>query len=158
MTVTGKHTGRVSLAGLLCMKPGRRTRLLFRTIAYHGRKGEKKGFATGDLIAQLVAAHHTLAAPIVLVWDNASMHTSTAMRTFIADHDWLTVYRLPAYAPDLNPIDTVWAHLKGHLTNLACRTLDEMLAIIKNRLKRMQYQPDLLSRFILGTPLGLNPP
>ncbi|MCW2879292.1 MAG: hypothetical protein JWQ95_3392, partial [Sphaerisporangium sp.] len=31
-------------------------------------------------------------------------------------------------------------------------------AIIRNRLKRMQYRPDLLSRFILGTPLGLNPP
>ena len=33
-------------------------------------------------------------------------HISTVMRTFINAHDdWLTVVRLPAYAPDLNPAE-----------------------------------------------------
>ncbi|WP_404800150.1 transposase [Actinomadura algeriensis] len=39
---------------------------------------------------------------IVLVWDNLNIHLSTAMRTFIDEHaDWLTVFHLPAYAPEL---------------------------------------------------------
>jgi putative transposase len=32
---------------------------------------------------------------------------------------WLTVIRLPAYAPELNPVEGVWAHLKSSLANLA---------------------------------------
>jgi transposase len=31
------------------------------------------------------------------------------MRQYIADHDWLTVYHLPAYAPDLNPVEGIWS-------------------------------------------------
>jgi DDE superfamily endonuclease len=38
-----------------------------------------------------------------LIWDNRSTHLSAAMREWIDAHqDWLTVERLPAYAPELN--------------------------------------------------------
>jgi transposase len=41
-----------------------------------------------------------------LICDNLNTHRSKAMRTFTADHpDWLTVVQLPAYAPDLNPVE-----------------------------------------------------
>jgi transposase len=47
----------------------------------------------------------------VLVWDNLNTHLSTAMRGFIRAHgDWLSVYRLPSYAPELNPAEGVWAN------------------------------------------------
>jgi transposase len=41
----------------------------------------------------------------VLVWDGLNTHTSGAMRELIAARAWLTVYRLPAYAPELNPVE-----------------------------------------------------
>jgi transposase len=41
----------------------------------------------------------------VLVWDGLNTHTSRAMRELIAARDWLTVFRLPAYAPDINPVE-----------------------------------------------------
>ena len=54
----------------------------------------------------IAAAHHQLHAPVILIWDNLNTHISTVMRTFINAHDdWLTVVRLPAYAPDLNPAE-----------------------------------------------------
>ena len=44
------------------------------------------------------------------------------MRTFIRAHpDWLTEVRLPAYAPDLNPTEGAWAHIKNGLGNLTAR-------------------------------------
>jgi DDE superfamily endonuclease len=43
--------------------------------------------------------------PIVLVWDNLPTHTSRAMRQLIAARSWLTVFQLPAYAPELNPVE-----------------------------------------------------
>jgi transposase len=41
------------------------------------------------------------------------------MRTFIGAHDeWLTVARLPTYAPELNPMEGAWANMKNSLGNL----------------------------------------
>ncbi|MCW3819511.1 transposase [Micromonospora sp. DR5-3] len=94
---------------------------------------------------------------MVLVWDNLNTHISAAMRQMIAARDWLHVIRLPAYAPDLNPTEQVWSHLKRSIGNLAVRGVDHLLAIIRNRLKRIQYRPDLLDSFLTHTGLTLKP-
>jgi transposase len=39
----------------------------------------------------------------VLVWDNLNTHVSAAMAELIAARPWLTVFRLPPYAHELNP-------------------------------------------------------
>ena len=41
----------------------------------------------------------------MLVWDGLNTHVSGAMRELIAARDWLTVFQLPAYAPELNPVE-----------------------------------------------------
>lgn len=84
MKVTGKGSGRISIAGLTCYKPGKRGRLIYRTMVHSGRKGEKKGFREPDFAALLDAAHQQLGGPIVLVWDNLHGHVSAAMRVLIA--------------------------------------------------------------------------
>ncbi|WP_235557883.1 transposase [Sphaerimonospora mesophila] len=86
----------------------------------------------------------------MLVWDN--------LRTFIDAHDWLTAFRLPAYAPELNPAEGVWANLKGKLVNLAPRGLDQLTVLVKSHLKRMQYRPALLDGFVAQAGLALEPP
>ena len=41
-----------------------------------------------------------------LLWDGLPSHRSTAMRDWIrSQRSWLVVERLPAYAPDLNPVE-----------------------------------------------------
>ena len=50
--------------------------------------------------------------------------------------DWLTVCRLPPYAPQLNLVEPVWSHLKRSPANLAERTISELAVLIKTRLKR----------------------
>ncbi|MFD1371052.1 transposase [Actinoplanes sichuanensis] len=101
--VTAKGTVRVSVAGLCCYRPGERSRLIYRTLLYRGRKGDPKGFRTPDLIRLLDAAHQQLKAPIVLVWDGLSAHRTPAMRAATAARNWLRVYQPPAYAPELKP-------------------------------------------------------
>ncbi|WP_246041182.1 transposase [Streptomyces cadmiisoli] len=34
------------------------------------------------------------------------------MRAWVAEQDWLTLERLPAYAPELNPVELLWSSLK----------------------------------------------
>ena len=92
----------------------------------------------------LDAAHQQLTGPLVLVWDNLNSHLSGAMTSLVEARDWLTVYQLPSYAHELDPVDLVWSHLKRSLANLAKRNLPQLTALVKNRLGRMQYRPALL--------------
>jgi putative transposase len=156
IAVSGKGSGRISIAGLVCVKPGQRSRLIYRTLIHRGRKGERRSFAETDYAALLDAAHQQLGAPIVLIWDNLNTHISAAMRALIAARDWLHVIRLPAYAPDLNPVEHVWSHLKRSLGNLATHGIDHLATIIKNRLKRIQYRPQLTHAFFIHTGLALD--
>ncbi|TDD00579.1 transposase [Nonomuraea deserti] len=157
VTVSGKGSGRVSLAGLVCLKPGQRTRLIFRMLLYRGRKNERKGFREVDYARLLDAVHQQLGGPIVLVWDNLTHHKDALMKSLIATRPWLTVFYLPSYAPELNPVETVWSHLKRSLGNLAACSLDELAVLIRTRLRRMQYRPALLDAFVTHTGLIINP-
>ncbi|WP_406471006.1 hypothetical protein [Streptomyces hirsutus] len=57
----------------------------------------------------------------------------------------------------MNPDEGVWSNLKKSLANLAACTLDQLAALAKTRLKRMQYRPGLLDGFIAETGLILTP-
>ena len=155
--VSGKGSGRVSIAGLTCYQPGRRSRFIYRTIVHRRRKGERRSFSERDYISLLDAAHQQLQAPLVVIWDNLNVHISAEMRQMIAARDWLHVIRLPAYAPDLNPVEAVWSHLKRSIGNLAVNGVEHLQAIIKHRLKSIQYRTDLLDSFLIHTGLTLEP-
>src|SRR4051794_31034001 len=53
-------------------------------------------------------------------------HVSQAMAAIITARPWLTVFRLPPYAPELNPVEPVRAHLKRSLTNLTKHDIAEL--------------------------------
>ena len=117
--------------------------------------GGRKGLTEADYARLLDAAHRQLGGPIVLVWDNLNTHVSAAMAEIVAARSWLTVFRLPPYAHELNPVEPVWSHLKRSLANLTKHDLAELTALVKTRLKRMQYRPRLLAGFLASTGLDL---
>ncbi|MFC4063419.1 transposase [Actinoplanes subglobosus] len=105
----------------------------------------------------LCSVHAQLRAPIILVWDNLNHHVSAVMRAFVDAHGWLTVVQLPGYAPELNPTESVWSHIKRGIGNLAPCTIADLAAIVRSRLKSLQYRPELLDAFLAGTGLALRP-
>ena len=153
--VTAQNAPRLSVAALVAVKPGHRPRLIYRT--HRGRGSRRKGFTETDYAALLDAAHQQLGGPLVLVWDNLNTHTSRAMAELIAARPWLTVYRLPPYAHELNPVESVWSHLKRSLTNLTKHTIAELTVLVKTRLRRMQYRSGLLVGFLASTRLEFKP-
>jgi hypothetical protein len=157
VTVTGGSNKRVSLAALIAIKPGCRPRLIYRVHKTRRSRDQRKGFTETDYAALLDAAHQQLAGPLVVVWDNLNSHVSAAMAELAAARDWLTICQLPPYAHELNPVEPVWSHLKRSLANLAKRNLIELTALVKTRLKRMQYRPALLEGFLAGTGLDFTP-
>jgi DDE superfamily endonuclease len=158
VTVTGGHNSRVSLAALIAVKPGHRPRLIYRVHRSHGRvKDRRKGFTEADYADLLDAAHQQLGGPLVVVWDNLNTHVSRAMAGLVTARDWLTVVQLPPYAHELNPVELVWSTLKRSLASLAKRDISQLTALVRTRLKRMQYRPGLLNGFLASIHLDLTP-
>ena len=156
--VRGGGTGRVSVAGLACYRPGDRSRLIYRLHCYRGRKGETKAFTWTEYRDLLIAAHRQLpGGNVVLVWDNLNVHLGAELRAFTGAQAWLRVFRLPAYAPDLNPVEGIWSVLKGGvLANLAVASFAHLVQVIRHGLKKIQYQPGLIEGCLAGTGLTLD--
>jgi transposase len=125
---------------------------------HRGRKNERRSLSEADYIGLIDAAHQQLKAPIILVWDRLNTHVSKTMKKMVEARDWLTLVLLPAYAPDLNPVEGVWSHVKRSLANLASVTVDQLKAVVRNRLKRLQYRPAALDGFVAETGLVFDPP
>jgi putative transposase len=106
VTVTGGSNKRVSLAALIAVRPEHRPRLIYRVHddRVHG-KDQRKGFTEAEYARLLDAAHQQPGGPLVVVWDNLNTHVSRVMADLIAARDWLTVFRLPPYASELNPVE-----------------------------------------------------
>ena len=59
---------------------------------------------------------------VILIWDRGTMHRGDPIRELLRDYARLTIEELPPYAPDLNPVEPVWNHIKdGVLCNFAPR-------------------------------------
>ncbi len=80
------------------------------------------------------------------------------MRQLIAGRDWLTVYQLPSYAPDLNPVEGIWSLLRrSWLSNTAFTTPEHLIQTIRRGLRAIQHHPDLIDGCLAGTGLSLTP-
>jgi transposase len=156
--VFGRGSGRVSVAGMVCLKTGARGHLFYGMRLHRGRKGERRSMSEPDYAGLPPSRTRSCGAPLIVVWDNLNTHVSKVMHRFTGAHpDWLTVVQLPAYAPELNLCEGVWANTKNGLGNLAACTADQLAAIVRNRLRRIQYRPALINGFLAQTGLTLEP-
>ncbi|MER7342444.1 transposase [Streptomyces sp. NPDC000075] len=158
VTISGRRAGRLSVAGLIAMRPGSRTRLCHRLRTHPAGKGVRRSMGERDFISLVDGVHQLVRASIVLVWDRLNAHVSRRMRDLVAEREWLTVFLLPAYSPELNPVEWVWAHVKRSLANLALMALSRLQVLVRHRGKRLQYRPHILDGFIAGTGLALDAP
>jgi transposase len=156
--VRGGGNGKVSIAGVACYRPGDRPHVFYKLRVCRRRKGERKGFTWSDYRELIIAAHRELAAPLVWCWDNLNIHLAPELADFARENkDWLRIYRMPAYAPDLNPAEGLWSLLKRAMANFAAADLDGLVRIIKRKLKKIQYRPYLIDGFLAGTGLKIEP-
>ncbi len=138
------------MAGVACYRPDASDARL----AFHLREG---AYDTEQLIGVVGALQRLLGGAVVtLVWDNLPAHHSLAMQAWLAgQHAWLEVEYLPPYAPDLNPLEGLWANLKGvELANRACRSLEELAAAAEQGIGRVRGESELL--FSLLDQAGLS--
>ena len=69
-------------------------------------------------LRHLRAAHPE---PLIVIWDNGPAHGGDALRAYLATPDLhLRLVRLPAYSPDFNPAEAIWAWAREEVTANAC--------------------------------------
>ncbi len=142
---------RLSVAAALAFRwDGRRARLFFQT-----RPGT---YTTKALLPFLRALkRHFRRQRVILQWDGLGAHTSRRMRAYVATQRvWLTIERLTAYAPELNPVEPLWGNIKGgELANHCATDLDALGQPLRAGMRRLRYHPTLAFSFLRHAGLTL---
>ncbi|HSH78378.1 MAG TPA: transposase [Herpetosiphonaceae bacterium] len=102
-----------------------------------GLPGTSSAATSAPFLTQLRANH---AAPRISIWDNSPVHGGEAMRTYLETPDLdMQVCRLPAYSPDFNADEAIWAWVREDVTANTClgttSAVQEMVAHFFDGLK-----------------------
>jgi putative transposase len=95
-----------------------------------------------------------LRGKVIVVWDGGPNHKGQLVREFLKRNKRLRLERLPAYAPDLNPVEVVWSWLKyGKLANFVPANVGELHDWVLEYLVPLKYEPHLLRNLWDGSQL-----
>jgi transposase len=88
-----------------------------------------------------------LRRPLLVIWDGLRAHRSRLVREYLDSiNGHIQIAFLPAYSPDLNPVEYLWAWLKRHaLANYCPNNLAELHTTARNKLKNAQKRPSIIA-------------
>lgn len=135
----GGHRRKVSVIGAVTVSPTRRRLGFYFATAVDGY------FSADEVVAFLRDLLQHLRGKVVVLWDGGPNHKGPAIREFLKTNRRLRLERLPAYAPDLNPVEAVWSWLKwGRLANFVPDDLTDLDDWIVEYLVELKHDPKLL--------------
>lgn len=143
------HRQKISIIGALTLSPQDRKSNLFTHSLPNGT------FNSKNVAVFLRELLKHLRGKIIVVWDNGSMHKGDAMRQLLKDYPRLTLEWLPPYAPELNPVEQLWSHLKfGHFANFIPKDINELEDEAFEFLVDVKFRPQTLQSYWSETPLA----
>jgi DDE superfamily endonuclease len=147
----GRSRLKVSVIGALSISPGRhRVRAWF---AFE----PQASFDGSHILAFLQALLRSLRCPVVLVWDRLQAHRGQPVKGWLAANGHrIHAELLPAYAPELNPVELIWGYAKTNpLANFAPVTVDALLTQTKLAAQLIGSDQALLRSMLRHGPLSL---
>ena len=99
-----------------------------------------------------------LGRKLIVIWDGSPIHRGKEVTAYLAEGGAKQIHleRLPPYAPDLNPDEGVWNHLKYvELRNLCCLDLLHLRHQLDLAVTRLRRKPPLIQTFFAGAGLDL---
>jgi transposase len=112
---------------------------------------------SAQVIEFLGALSRHIAKPLLIIWDGVGPHKSRAVKEWLEQQQGrISIAFLPPYAPELNPVEAIWAYLKKHeLANLCPTRLSEVSSFARRRLNCMRRRPKLIRAFWQQAELAL---
>jgi putative transposase len=147
--VVSQRHDRWSVIGSLAVSPRRRrVKLAFRLHDHNIR--------TADIVRYLYALHREHRGPILIVLDRLNVHRAAIRRLQIRGASWLSVEWLPAYAPELNPVEALWSHAKyTALANFVPDDRDHLHDAVIEAVGDTHFKQPLLQSFFHAAQLRL---
>ncbi len=92
---------------------------------------------------------------IILIWDNFKPHKSKdVMKVVEGSKGRIEIEYLPPYAPELNPDEGIWMHLKtNELANYCPKNIEELKSAVRLAVVRTRRRADLIFNILQSTPL-----
>ena len=104
----------------------------------------------------LYALHRQHPGPLIVVLDRLNVHRAAVKRLSARGANWLSVEWLPAYAPDLNPVEALWSHAKySTLANFVPDDVDHLYDAVIEAVGDAHFRPPLLQSFFHAAKLNL---
>jgi transposase len=144
------HWKHLSAIGAVAYSPrGRRTRFFLGLVPGAVR--------SEHIIRFLDRLHRHLPGRVIVIWDGVNPHRSVATRAFAErEKHWLTLVRLPAYAPELNPVEGVWSWCKRTVSaNFCPEGLGPVQRTLRLARRRLTRRRPLLLGFLHKSGLSL---
>lgn len=99
-------------------------------------------------IAFLEALLRDVRGPIDLVLDKHPAHTAAVTQRFVHAHRArLRVHFLPSYAPDMNPDEHVWSHVKGLFARQPLEEKEDFAAAVTETMEGIRGDRALVRQF-----------
>ncbi len=137
------HRDKVSITAALTISPRRhRLGLYWRTYPQSFVNAERAADCLRALMRRLRGA-------VIVVWDGGPMHKGKPIQELLHDFPRLSLERLPPYAPELNPIEYLWSHLKhGQLANFIPDDVFHLDAVLRDHLGKTAQSSEKLHSFL----------
>jgi putative transposase len=150
LKVPGRKRQKVSLIAALSIAPRRRRLGLY----FHDYSD--RHITQHEAAAFLRDLLYHLRGPVHVVWDRGTTHKGEAIRKVLKVYPRLRLHWLPPYAPELNPVEFVWNHIKyGRTANFTPKVLAELEARVDNLMKEAKHDRERLESFFKAAKLDL---
>jgi transposase len=109
-------------------------------------RGGARALTSTDVVRFLKHLQQHLGRKLLIVWDGAPIHYGQVKR-FLAEGAAADIQleRLPAYAPDLNPVEGIWRYLKHvELRTVCCADLDELWYELRKAVARLRHKSTVI--------------
>lgn len=102
-----------------------------------------------QVVEFLKVLREVIGKKLLIVWDRLQAHRSKLVRAFIEQQSGaIALEYLPAYAPELNPVECIWGYLKSHaMPNFCAKDLGHLKHTARSRLRSMQRRTTLVGAF-----------
>jgi transposase len=108
---------------------------------------QDRAFKAEDAVRFLKHLMRQIPGKLLVIWDGSPIHRGGAVKDFLSSGaaSRLKLEQLPGYAPDLNPDEGVWKHLKCvELKNLCCQSLAELKVELRKAKERLRHKRDVI--------------
>lgn len=108
---------------------------------------QERAFKGPDVVRFLAHLLRQLPGKLLVIWDGAPIHRCQAVTDFLAAGaaQRLKLEHFPGYAPELNPDEGIWGHLKRiELRNLVCQDLTDLRGHFQRAVARLRQKAKAL--------------